>query len=69
MLYDKKIPMKVKSFAVGLRVEHSQKLINQNQYGVEQVEELGATRRISLRQKLLPDGACILFACARAAMW
>ncbi len=42
MLYDKKIPMEAKSFAVGLRVEHSQKLINQNQYGAEQVEELGA---------------------------
>lgn len=42
MLYEKKMPMEAKSFAVGLRVEHPQKLINKSQYGAEQVDELGA---------------------------
>ncbi|MDD2972438.1 MAG: NAD(P)-binding protein [Lachnospiraceae bacterium] len=34
-LYERNIPMEAKSFAVGLRVEHPQKLINQSQYGME----------------------------------
>ena len=32
MLYDRKIPMEAKSFAVGFRVEHPQEMINKNQY-------------------------------------
>ncbi len=36
------IPMKQKQFAVGLRIEHLQKHINQNQYGQEQVKDLSA---------------------------
>jgi len=35
MLYDKGVPMEAKSFAVGFRVEHPQKLIDNNQYGKE----------------------------------
>lgn len=35
MLYDHDIKMSAKPFAVGLRIEHPQKLINQSQYGVE----------------------------------
>lgn len=35
MLYDKKIDMQAKPFAVGLRVIHSQNLINESQYGVK----------------------------------
>lgn len=35
MLYKKKIPMEAKSFAVGLRVEHLQTIINKSQYGSE----------------------------------
>lgn len=35
MLYDRQIPMEAKSFAVGFRVEHPQKLIDENQYGKE----------------------------------
>ena len=42
MLYDKQIPMEAKSFAVGLRVEHPQKMINLSQYGDESPGELGA---------------------------
>lgn len=33
MLYEKKLPIEAKPFAVGLRVEHPQELINQSQYG------------------------------------
>lgn len=33
MLYDHEVPMEAKSFAVGLRVEHSQEMINTCQYG------------------------------------
>ena len=40
MLYEKKIPMSAKAFAVGVRVEHSQKLINDSQYGIENAYEL-----------------------------
>lgn len=42
MLYEKKIPMEAKSFAVGLRVEHLQKFINDSQYGSENAGILGA---------------------------
>lgn len=40
MLYEEQIPMEAKSFAVGLRAEHPQKLINVSQYGVEEPEHL-----------------------------
>lgn len=42
LLYDKQIPMEAKSFAVGLRVEHPQEMINENQYGVKNHDTLGA---------------------------
>lgn len=42
MLYRKRIPMEAKSFAVGLRVEHPQKLINKSQYGTAGAGAFGA---------------------------
>lgn len=42
MLYEKKVPMEAKAFAVGLRVEHPQKMINESQYGQETPGEPGA---------------------------
>lgn len=42
MLYEKQIPMEAKAFAVGLRVEHPQTMINLSQYGCEDAGELGA---------------------------
>ncbi|MDE7429732.1 MAG: FAD-dependent oxidoreductase, partial [Lachnospiraceae bacterium] len=33
MLYDRKVPMEPKAFAVGLRMEHPRKMIDQLQYG------------------------------------
>ena len=32
MLYEKKVPMEAKAFAVGMRVQHPQEMINQSQY-------------------------------------
>ena len=42
MLYQAGIPMEAKSFAVGLRVEHPQDMINESQYGLPDPGELGA---------------------------
>ncbi|MDR2044837.1 MAG: NAD(P)-binding protein [Clostridium sp.] len=41
MLYEKGIPMEAKAFAVGLRAEHSQKMINRSQYAGEDPGSLG----------------------------
>ena len=42
MLYEKQVPMEAKAFAVGLRVEHPQVMINQSQYACAEPGELGA---------------------------
>lgn len=42
MLKKRGVSMAAKSFAVGVRIEHPQALINQSQYGQEYVKELGA---------------------------
>lgn len=42
MLKDKGISMEAKAFAVGFRVEHPQKMINESQYGIEDPKDLGA---------------------------
>lgn len=42
MLYRHPITMEAKPFAIGMRVEHPQKLINEIQYGSEHVESLGS---------------------------
>lgn len=42
MLHKRQIPMEAKAFAVGLRVEHPQKLVNLSQYGMEEPEFLPA---------------------------
>lgn len=42
MLYSRNIPMESKAFAVGLRVEHTQTLINRSQYGMDNTGMLGA---------------------------
>lgn len=43
MLYEKKIAMEPKSFAIGVRVEHPQEWINVSQYGEEYPETLPAS--------------------------
>lgn len=42
MLYEAGLPMEAKPFAVGLRVEHPQSMINQVQYGMADPGSLGA---------------------------
>ncbi len=42
MLYGKDIPMTAKSFAVGVRVEHKQQMINDSQYGINTPYQLPA---------------------------
>ena len=42
MLYDKKVEMQPKPFAVGFRVEHPQSLINKSQYGIADSKALPA---------------------------
>lgn len=42
MLKEQEVPMEAKSFAVGVRVEHPQKLINDSQYGKETKVKLPA---------------------------
>lgn len=42
MLYEKALPMEAKPFAVGMRIEHPQSMINLAQYGVEDPGSLGA---------------------------
>ena len=41
-LYRQKVPMEAKSFAVGMRVEHPQSMINLSQYGMTDAGVLGA---------------------------
>lgn len=40
MLYEKEIPMTAKAFAVGVRVEHAQLMINESQYGKDMANKL-----------------------------
>lgn len=40
-LYQRQVPMEAKAFAVGLRIQHPQTLINKSQYGREDCPELG----------------------------
>lgn len=42
MLYEKKVPLESKAFAVGLRVEHPRRFINMIQYGMEENDMLKA---------------------------
>ena len=42
MLYDRKVDMQTKPFAVGFRVEHPQSLINRSQYGIADSKALPA---------------------------
>lgn len=41
MLYRRNIPMQQKSFAIGLRIQHTQTMINRSQYGMENSDILG----------------------------
>lgn len=52
MLYEKGIALEAKPFAVGMRVEHPQEMINLSQYGSRQVKGLGnAPYKVTARAK------------------
>ena len=61
MLEEKKIPMDAKSFAVGLRIQHPQPLINLSQYGREKAGSLGAASYKLTRQT--STGRCVYSFC------
>lgn len=42
MLHKHQVPMEAKPFAVGLRIQHPQSMINKSQYGKEHIKQLGA---------------------------
>lgn len=42
VLFQKGVPMQAKSFAVGVRIQHPQTMINNSQYGAEAFKDLGA---------------------------
>ncbi|MBQ9318866.1 MAG: NAD(P)-binding protein [Bacilli bacterium] len=47
MLYDKKIIMQPKPFAIGVRIQHPQSLINHNQYGIDDVNLPSASYKLT----------------------
>lgn len=61
MLYDKGLHMVQKSFAIGVRVEHPQKMINESQYGTRENAVLGAAS-YKLTEKL-PNGRGVYSFC------
>ena len=61
MLYETGIPMEAKSFAVGVRAEHPQELINRSQYGAEYPDSLPAAA-YKLTAKL-PNGRGVYSFC------
>lgn len=42
MLYEREVPMEAKAFAVGFRVEHPQRMIDESQYGAADRKGIGA---------------------------
>lgn len=60
--------MEAKPFAVGVRAEHSQQMINDSQYGENCPYELPAAA-YKVAEKLRTVRAYIPSVCAPAAMW
>lgn len=54
MLLERKVPMRSKAFAVGVRMEHPQTLINENQYGKDYPDSLPAAA-YKLTRKVAED--------------
>ncbi len=69
MLLKHQVPMEQKAFAVGLRIQHPQKMINFSQYGREDAGALGAANYKAYQADKRADVACTVSACARAVMW
>ena len=60
MLFEKKVPMEAKSFAVGVRAEHPQELINHSQYGDAKASLPAAAYKLTAK---LPDGRGVYSFC------
>ena len=60
MLFGKKVPMEAKSFAVGVRAEHPQELINHSQYGDAKASLPAAAYKLTAK---LPDGRGVYSFC------
>ena len=59
--------MEAKSFAVGVRAEHPQELINHSQYGDAKASLPAAAYKLTAK---LPDGRGVYRSvCVREAMW
>jgi len=60
MLYELDVPMEAKSFAIGVRIEHTQALINQVQYGVDYHKLPPADYKLTAQ---LPNGRSVYTFC------
>lgn len=67
-LLDRKVPMEQKAFAVGLRIQHPQKMINLSQYGREEAGAL-ARQIISLPDRQKAGAVYTASVCVRVVMW
>ena len=54
MLHEKEIPMEAKSFAVGVRAEHLQTMIDESQYGSARKNSLPAMAKIVMEESNVP---------------
>ena len=68
MLHERKVPLEPKAFAVGLRVEHPQTMVNESQYGMRDPGELGAAP-YKVRPRPKAAEACIPSAYVPEGMW
>ena len=69
MLLSRQVPMEEKAFAVGLRIQHPQNMINLSQYGREDAGALGAANYKLTRQTKSGRGGMYTFCMCQAAMW
>lgn len=53
VLYGKHVPMEQKAFAVGLRIQHPQKMINLSQYGTDRYDEILGAASYKLTKQTL----------------
>lgn len=66
MLQEIRVPMEVKSFAIGMRLSHPQRLIDQQQYGVSDPKEMQRLHLSPSSYKLVaqnPDGRAVYSFC------
>lgn len=65
-LYNEEIPMESKNFAIGMRMSHPQRLIDQQQYGIRDPKEMARLHLSPSSYKLVaqnPDGRAVYSFC------